>query len=504
MQTGFAIPQSKSTLAPDVPGQGQTDPSNRRDTARDPRSGPSKTHEGGRPSSQHHLVVVGFDEIVANKYLPCISEAIDAGYVDSYSIIDLESERPTVEKRIRAANLQPRQIVYLPDPDHRALVEWECRDIIGAALSELSSADLPTKVYIETEVRAHEAYLRYCVDNGIDSLVEKPVLAPMANGRFAPSRITETMKELTEISAHTQAQHSVMTLSRYHGIYNERVISSLRDRMTAWRAPLTSFHLRAAGGVWNLQNEYETREDHPYKYGYGMMMHGAYHYVDLAVQFLSLNKLIFPDRQFKLEVSSFSAFPVDQHLRIPSPTAADLEDHLPRWPNERSEGNHFGETDVTSTFRLVDSQSCRTLTVGTLSFEQTTPSIRTWRHLPESAYNKNGRTSSVDLEAQLSTLYSAHVHCYDIPRGDDADSIDAFAQLTTRANASLLPDEQYTSVETFDGLFHSESNRQLMDNWLEGTETRSSLATHFLPMKVTEALSSSLLTPGQSVEISEF
>ncbi|MFI6847086.1 hypothetical protein ACIBJD_20955 [Kitasatospora sp. NPDC050467] len=448
--------------------------------------------------------MVGFDEIVANKYLPCIRDAIEAGYVDSYSVIDLESERSTIEERIHGVDLKPREVVYLPEAGSGATALRRQPELIGAAIRQLRLPELPMKVYIATEVRAHEAYLRYCVENGIDSLVEKPVLAPLVDGRFAPSRITEVMQELIAQASRTGANHSVMTLSRYHRIYNGELLRSLEERVQEWQAPITSFHLRAAGGVWNLQHEYESRDDHPYRYGYGMVMHGAYHYIDLAVQCLSLNKLVFPDRRFRLEVSSFGAFPTDQHLRIPNPTASRFEDGSPRWPYAETAAHSFGETDITATFRLVDVASDRTLTVGTLSFEQTTPSIRSWQDLPDDVYNKNGRTSSVDLEAQLSTLYSAHVHCYDVPRGQNADKIDAFARLTTRANASLLPNERYTSVNTFDGLFHSDSNRQLMENWLQGTENRSSLSAHLLPMKVTEALASSLLTPGRAVEIAEF
>jgi hypothetical protein len=356
-------------------------------------------------------------------------------------------------------------------------------------------------VYIATEVRAHEAYLRFCVENHIDSLVEKPVLAPIVDGRFKPSYITKTMEELIGVAADSPAEHSVMTLSRYHQIYNHKVVASLRDRMERWEAPLTSFHLRAAGGVWNLQREFESRDDHPYKYGYGMMMHGAYHYVDLATQILSLNAELFPERQLRLEVSAFGAFPIDQHQRLSQPIARRFQDAGARWSADSDEGFLFGETDVTSTFRLVDAATGRTVSLGTLSFEQTTPSIRDWAELPDGLYNVNGRTSSVDLEAQLSTLFSTHVHCYDIPRGVSADGIDAFARVTTRANAALLPDEQYVSEESFDGLFHSDSNRQLMEHWLRGSEQRSSLASHLRPMQVTEALASSVLAPGRLVTV---
>lgn len=445
--------------------------------------------------SAHHLIVIGFDEIVANKYLPCIRDAIKSGYIDSYSIVDLESQRTEIDRRIQAASLKPRGVVYLPDSGDRA--RETPQEIIAAAIQRLRVPGVPTKVYIATEVRAHEAYLRFCVENHIASLVEKPVLAPIVDGRFKPSYITKTMEELIGVADESPAEHSVMTLSRYHQIYNQKVVASLRDRMERWEAPLTSFHLRAAGGVWNLQREFDSRDDHPYRYGYGMMMHGAYHYVDLATQILSLNAELFPERQLRLEVSAFGAFPIDQHQRLPQPIARRFQDADARWSADPDEGCRFGETDVTSTFRLVDAATGRTVSLGTLSFEQTTPSIRDWAELPDSLYNVNGRTSSVDLEAQLSTLFSTHVHCYDIPRGVSADGIDAFARVTTRANAALLPDEQYVSEESFDGLFHSDSNRQLMEHWLRGSEQRSSLVSHLRPMQVTEALASSVFTPGR-------
>jgi hypothetical protein len=422
-----------------------------------------------------------------------------SGHIVSYSIIDLESQQHEVEKRIESAMVKPCSVVYLSDLGDR--VSETPQEVIAAAVQRLRVPGVPTKIYIATEVRAHEAYLRFCVRNNIDSLVEKPVLAPVVDGRFMPSRITKVMRELVDEAAVSSAEHSVMTLSRYHQVYNEKVIAPLRKRMVRWEAPLTSFHLRAAGGVWNLQREFESRDDHPYKYGYGMMMHGAYHYVDLATQILSLNAELFPERRLRLEVSSYGAFPSDQHQRISQPIARRFRDDGARWAKGSDEGERFGETDVTSAFRLVDATTGRTVSLGTLSFEQTTPSIRNWSELPDDLYNVNGRTSSVDLEAQLSTLFSTHVHCYDIPRGRSADGIDAFARVTTRANAALLPEEQFVTEESFGGLFHSDSNRRLMEHWLRGSERRSSLASHLRPMQVTEALTSSILSPGRQVVV---
>ncbi|WP_280457680.1 hypothetical protein [Nocardia carnea] len=387
-------------------------------------------------------------------------------------------------------------------PADRGNVE-EVRETSRTALGCIRQPGLPMKAYIATEVGAHERYLRQCVEGSVESLVEKPVLAPMDGDRFAPARISSTMSELIESARRGKKRHSVMTLSRYHRIYNDRVIAGLRERLLRWSSPVTSFHLRAAGGVWNLEHEFATRDDHPYRHGYGMLMHGSYHYIDLAVQVLSLNKLLSPGRPLRLQVCSFGAYPADQYHRISRPATRLLGGHSQCSVLARKPGR-FGETDSTSTFRLVDAQSEATITLGTLSFEQTTPSIRNWGAFPDGVYNKNGRTSSVNLEAQLSTLYSVNVTCYDVPQGTDADKIGATAEILTRSNASLMADDEYVTRESYDGLFHSDSNRTLMENWLRGTETRSRLHEHLLPMRVIEALALSLRIPGQTVEIDGF
>ena len=297
------------------------------------------------------------------------------------------------------------------------------------------------------------------------------------------------------------AKHSVMTLSRYHKIYNGIVLKSLEQKMIELGAPLTSFHFRHAGGVWNLHREYESREDHPYKDGYGMIMHGGYHYIDLAVQFLRLNKLIFPDTIFSLTMSSYVAYPADQNDRIPKKFSEDFGDNCPDWSSLESNSGKYGETDVVTSFCLNNKDTGKVLTVGTISLEQTTPSIRTWKEIPLGMYNKNGRISSIEFEAQLSTLHSVNVQCFDVPiRGNKkVDRIDAFARVSTRTNASLLQDEGYNTEETHNGLFHSDSNRQLMSMWLKGEEHRSQLADHILTMRMVQHLATSIKNPGHPI-----
>jgi len=446
-----------------------------------------------------HLIIVGFDDIVGDKYLPCIEEAISLGFIDSYSVIDLESQKVEIDGKIASTNPKPEKVYYLPDSKRKNA--WADPDIFGPIFEKIKQQKENIKVYIATELKAHEGYLKYCVENGIDSLVEKPILAPMKNGRFDPALIESTMHYLVQETEEGSAKHSVMTLSRYHKIYNDIVLKSLEQKMIELEAPLTSFHFRHAGGVWNLHREYESREDHPYKDGYGMIMHGGYHYIDLAVQFLRLNKLIFPDTIFSLTMSSYVAYPADQNDRISKKFSKNFDDDCPNWSSLESNSGKYGETDVVTSFCLKNKDTGKILTVGTISLEQTTPSIRTWKDIPPGMYNKNGRISSIEFETQLSTLHSVNVRCFDVPiRGNKkVDRIDAFARVSTRTNASLLQGQEYNTEETHNGLFHSDSNRQLMSMWLKNEEHKSRLADHIPTMRMVQYLAMSIRKPGYPI-----
>ncbi|MEK7180049.1 MAG: hypothetical protein AAB706_01095 [Patescibacteria group bacterium] len=446
-----------------------------------------------------HLVIVGFDEIVANKYISCIERAVKESHVDSYSIIDLQSQKRVIDKKIQQMKLRPEKVYYIPDPKGKGV--WSDPKDFEPIFEVLKKEKGKLKIYIATELKAHEGYLKYCVENEIDSLTEKPIFAPFVAGKFTPALIEQTMWDLVHKAEQSNAKHSVMTLGRYHKIYNDTVIDVLKEKLLAFKAPLTSFHFRTAGGVWNLHREYETREDHPYKYGYGMLMHGAYHYIDLTTQFLCLNKLLFPKDTLTLTLSSYAAYPVDQNDRISKKFSDLFDDNCPNWSSIGEDHFLYGETDITTTFCLQNKETGKTITLGTMSFEQTTPSIRSWKEIPDNIYNKNGRTSNVDLEAQLSTLYSIKVECYDVPiRGvKEVKRIDAFARVSSRANASLLLDEEYNFEETFSGLFHSDSNRKLMSLWLSGDENKSQLKHHVPVMRLVQALTESIKKPGYPI-----
>lgn len=445
-----------------------------------------------------HLVVVGFSNNVINKYLVCFKEAIKIGKIDSYSIVEMESQKNKIDKRIKSIELKPEYVFYIPDPKTKNI--WADPRDFQPIFDKLLDEKGKIRVYIATEAKAHEGYLTYCVENGIESLVEKPIIAPMEGDQFNSLAIEPFMRYITQKAEEMNTNHSVMTLSRYHKIYNEEVLDPIKKIMLELEAPLTSFHIRVAEGVWNLHKEYESREDHPYKYGYGMLLHGAYHYVDLMAQFLNLNKLIFPTKTFTLTISSFTAHPSDQNDRIPKKFSEKFDDNKPNW-HSLAQSIRYGETDITSIFCMKDKETEKNITLGTISLEQTTQSIRSWKDAPHDLYNKNGRISNVNLDADLSTLYSINVRCFDSPThiNQDVDKIGISARIHEKTNAALLNNKEYSSVKNFADLSRNDSNRQLMLKWLKNEEYKSLLKNHVLTMRIIQAIAMTIKQPGYPV-----
>jgi hypothetical protein len=448
-----------------------------------------------------HLIIVGFGPVAGYKYSRSIRSAIERGDLADYSIVDLVSQRKTVLERLQNLPVPPKEVVFIPDPP---LGAWANISDFDSVCNSLGDGTNSVKVFISTEPKAHEAYLRYCIDRDIDSIVTKPAILPMRNGRFDASLLVSRMTDLVQCAAHGTARHAVLCLGRHHEIYEHEMRQPVMKRMTELAAPITSFHLRTSSGVWNLADEYESREDHPYKYAYGMLMHGGYHYIDVMCEFLALNKKIYPHDDFELELSSYSAFPSDQTARIPKALHERLSDFADR-PWRDPADAHYGETDLVTSYCLRNKRTKRVLTLGTLSLEQSTPGMRSWAPFPEVEYNKNGRLHCTDIEVALSTAFSMHCRVIKIPVEDKKGPLDLrarnFARVSARTNASLDPSAQFYTEKTierpFGNSFSYSAETDIFDKWLSGSTTGSDLDSHLTTTAVLQALAESVFDNGR-------
>ncbi|MGV7213397.1 hypothetical protein [Bradyrhizobium sp. UFLA05-112] len=340
--------------------------------------------------------------------------------------------------------------MFVPDPELHGGPDATLSHVAPFLKDRANEGIETLKVVIATEPQAHESYLRHCMSAGYDTLTTKPLLVPMRDGVFDGGSIYQRTKNLLAWAKGGKGQHSLIVLDRHHEIYEKRIRSQLAVMMERLNVPITSINFKTASGVWNLPYEYALREDHPYKYGYGMLMHGAYHYVDLVTRLLQMSRRMYADDELCLRISGFSAFPRDQAKRLPLGIMNKLDNYREHMASF-DPGIHYGETDVVASLALCFRRTQVTLCLGTIALEQTTPGMRSWGTFPEVPYNVNGRLHCTDVCVCLGTLFSINGHVVKIPISSRKSQSDLRGKnigiVTSRSNALVAGTQDFLTEE---------------------------------------------------------
>jgi predicted dehydrogenase len=429
------------------------------------------------------LLLVGVGPHAHYKHLPGILKAVRSGLASSYSILELETARPRLEELVRTLDVKPERIVTIPD--HRERGEWYTADS-DAALEELCRrrpSRSSAKVMICTEPKAHFPYIRWCLANGRDCLVDKPITIPMSGNVIDPRRLTAELRELIDLARESPASCSVMTPRRYHHVYEtvRRYMGWLVRRLGV---PVTYLSIYHGEGVWNTPTEYLEREDHPYKYGYGKLLHSGYHYVDILARLLELSGM---SEDTVLDVASHVARPGDQQAQM-APAYGRMDGAVPVEP---AAGHPFGETDFVASFAARRRGTGEVVTLGNLALLQTTTSLRNWWRLPDDVYNKTGRFGVEDIRLNLGFLASISVRILKVPvevNGRHATFRDEL-DITVWRNGNLLGTPFVDRRSNRSAESYLEAGRwRLFRNWLQGRENRSRIEQHLRSVEILEAL----------------
>ncbi|KAK4161180.1 hypothetical protein QBC43DRAFT_380873 [Cladorrhinum sp. PSN259] len=429
------------------------------------------------------LIIVGFGPVAGYKYSRCIHNAISRGHLSRYHVIDRESQQHVVESRLAKLPIQPATCTYIPEhvlengPDSG--IEWLIEQGIFS-----NSAEVKKKVAITTEPQSHAAYMKHALAQRFDVLVTKPLILPMKDGVLDQPGLMPIVNAIASATVEARVNTAVLCLGRLHEIWEYKLRRPLSLMMRRLQHPITSIHIRTGSGVWNLPSEFGSREDHPYKYGYGMLMHGAYHYIDYLARLLLMNKKLFPEEEFVIVLQGFTAGPLDQGLRTAGIEAATTG-YRPEL-SELVEGLPYGETDIVASWAMKFKSTGRVLCLGTLALEQTTPGMRSWGPFPDVPYNINGRLHCTDIDVRLGTVFSISANVTKAPiqgrLGDtDIRSLNA-GSVTTRSNARLTKTQGFIRRENYERAYGSSysytAEADIFERWLLDRQTHSDFPSH--------------------------
>lgn len=358
-----------------------------------------------------------------------------------------------------------------------------------------------TKVIVSTEPKAHFGYLRAGLGLGLDCLVDKPVILPMgSNGRPAADRLVDAVAELKEISDRTSGRCMVMTPRRYNAVY-ELIGRYARRASRNFGTPVTYIGIEHHAGVWNTEEEILSREDHPHRYGYGMLCHSGYHYIDILAGLLAHNEDHFGRLALELDVHRATA--ADQVGQIGPDLVRRLRGDAPvarLFPAP----TFWGETDIVSSGAARRPGSRETVCLFRLDLLQTSVSLRNWRQLPTDVYNKNGRYGSETIHLNIGPFAAIEARIFKRPHV----STENHPRLRREAHIALwrnvgflggaaLRERLYPARDTLvRNADFGAGRKRLFDDWLAGRSGKSSLASHTRTISLFAQYLTALTTDG--------
>jgi predicted dehydrogenase len=261
------------------------------------------------------LIVAGCGPHFRERYLSVLQERSDQ--IEIVLVVDLEAAEPSVRSAFFEASSQPRAFVFLPD-------NWRIQPDLSklrATLDKLTGVADADSIMICTEPKAHKVFALWALEHGLAIFMDKPVSA------FRCLQDAENLNldfdELESAREHTTTRFVLSCERRMHLGY--RYVEDFLERfMTRYRIPITSVNVNFGGGKWILPFEFPILENHPFKYGYGVLLHSGYHYIDLLARLASFNKAIFDFDLMHPQVNVQAIYPGDLMRMIDSDTYAHI------------------------------------------------------------------------------------------------------------------------------------------------------------------------------------
>ena len=316
-------------------------------------------------------------------------------------IVDLKSQKESVQEYLRLNGKNNIPVLYLNDEekDFQEL-SYKTKARLCKIVQELGI----NKIIISTEPKAHTAYIKWAIKEKLDFIVDKPIFTETYENvlKKGKSQLYEKYILASEKIEDNGVIASVMMPRRLHPAIMY-IHDYLLHFICNYKVPITHINIIHGEGMWNMPNEFFTRENHPYKYGYGAYFHTGYHFIDLLCHFLSINKNIEKENYDKIQFALSYTRPKDI-CRI---FGEDSYNRLIDVHNLNSfvdKMDKMGEVDWQLIVNFCkDGIVCAS---GNLDMQQSNYSARNSKLLPKDVYKDNGRIYHEFISIEVAHLLS--------------------------------------------------------------------------------------------------
>lgn len=359
---------------------------------------------------QFKLGLIGCGPHANRIYLKLIEKYAKRGEVKPAVLIDLKSQKTKIDNYLKGVNYKFDEIVYLDNNELNS--EVFSKNTIAVLKKTLNRHKLDG-IIISTEPKAHKKYCLWALKNNLYVLVDKPLTSPKKSSTSVggAKKIRTDYLEILKAQKKSKGKIIIQCQRRYHNGYLF-LIDYLSDFIKKFKIPITYIDIFHGDGCWVLPNEFFERENHPYKYGYGKLMHSGYHFVDLLAWILKLNHKIL--NYDGVEIISKPLKPSDLNFQLNrsfmKKTFGEKElKNIYKNYNLKKLKN-FGELDSYSKFFFYKKN--KLVTSCNLDLMQSSFTRRSWPELPLDTYKGNGRVRHERVNIEVGPLLNVQIHSY--------------------------------------------------------------------------------------------
>lgn len=420
--------------------------------------------------SKHNIIVIGLGPHAQAVQYHFLEEMAQTGYpVRVKLLVELQDRKDDIENYFANKNLLPEEIVGLPVSDRN---NPEINPTLLKKLEEIKGET--DGLVLCTEPKAHKKYIVWALKNNIDVLADKPLTAPIINEQ-GPKQIWQDYLDIEQALQKSKAHLNLLTNKRVQPAY-QAVYQYVRDFVTEYNMPVTHIDMSDGGGVWPFPIEFLTRENHPYKYGYGILLHTGFHFVDLLLHYQSINHLIGFEED-KINLHAFGTTPFDVLHQMPQKVYENLfpEENFTQEFNNipLQDYKKYGCLDIISDLQFEKNGAI--ITQASLNMLQNTLSSRANRPLPKDLYLKLGRLTQNYISIFCGPLFNVRLNYFQ-PDKLAPGECDYYIVEVCR-NTALIGGESYCCYEFDDKTLsilnkpitlNKKSKQDIFINWMNG------------------------------------
>lgn len=356
------------------------------------------------------ICLIGLGPHAKRIYYNYIEQDVLSKNISFYLLVDLFSKEASIRDFCSKKKVKPENIFLskLFDQLSPKKLDPELVAVLDKAIREKKIQ----YAIVSTEPKSHKIYIEYFIKNKIPVLTDKPVTAPVgANYDIKSARkIKIDANRLSRLSKKYNTPIYIQAQRREHVAY-QFIFNELNKVINEYKVPITFFNIYHSDGKWNMPDEFVSNENHPYKYGYGKLMHSGYHFADLVAWIAESNKILFPSLYISNDTQLLKPRTHYQQIK-----GGKLYKKIFGQDTASPKNIKMGEIDSYTGFVFKDGHSPlnreNIVTFGSLNMLQSGFSKRAWYDLPMDTYKGNGRLRHEYFNVNVGSLLNIQLHSY--------------------------------------------------------------------------------------------